>query len=80
MINFFSDDDLKSLLNVMTSLRGDAKTPIMPIEVVQSVVDGAATSDSVIAESPNPIDDRPAEEQKKDEDDSELYSIKNFSL
>ncbi len=77
MINFFSDDDLKTLLSTISTVKGgkDTLDKIANTQIPQETV-----VDSVITESPNPIDDRPAEEQKKDEDDSELYSIKNFSL
>jgi hypothetical protein len=33
-----------------------------------------------INESATPLDDRPKEEQKADEDDGELYSLKNFTV
>lgn len=77
MINFFSDDDLKTLLSTISTVKGgkDTLDKIANVQVPQETV-----VDSVITESSNPIDDRPKEEQKADEDDADLYSIKNFSL
>jgi ParB family chromosome partitioning protein len=71
-ISFFSDDDLKSLLNMMTTKReqltvNDSQLPVKEGE-------------SMITDSATPIDDRPPEEQKADEDDGELYSLKNFTV
>ncbi|HRH22560.1 MAG TPA: ParB/RepB/Spo0J family partition protein [Candidatus Paceibacterota bacterium] len=70
-ISFFSDDDLKNLLGIITS------TSVSKAEKDSAK---AMAEVSAINESATPLDDRPKEEQKADEDDGELYSLKNFTV
>lgn len=67
VVNFFSDEDLKSLLGVISALKSPSSS-------------STNTEKSVIDESPTPIDDRPKEEIKSDENDGELYSVTNFTV
>ena len=64
MIDYFSPEDLNVLLEKML-------TQSLPVPEVGTPL-GGPTSDSV------PIDDRSKEE--KQEDESSLYSVSNFSL
>jgi ParB family transcriptional regulator, chromosome partitioning protein len=64
-ISFFSDDDLKSILSTITGAKA---------------VDPVSGPNSVITESPTPIDDRTEIEKKAEENDEDLYSLKNFSV
>ena len=66
VVNFFSDEDFKSLLGVISALK------IAPAPV--------GSENSVIDESPTPIDDRPKQEIKSDENDADLYSVTNFTV
>ena len=82
-INFFSNEDLKVILGKIAS--GEGFTNIISNS-------GGLPADSVVGEplqnegSPTldergaPIDDRSAEEKKADENDEDLYSLKNFSV
>lgn len=64
-IDFFSPEDLKVITNLMNTKPQAAPLPV---------------NDSVITDSPAPLDDRSKEEKVADENADDLYSIKNFSL
>ncbi|MFA6397662.1 MAG: ParB/RepB/Spo0J family partition protein [Candidatus Paceibacterota bacterium] len=94
-IDFFSNDDLKSILDLIKSneihrpdemmnnfieKKGDipeenTRTPIT--QIIEEEL-GRVTPEENQTEE-NPIDDRSIEE-KKSEDESDLYNIKNFSI
>lgn len=87
-IDFFSPDDLRSLLDKVSSGQGSngqvvsntksAVTSILPRQIDNSSEIHETTS-SIIDTEEAPIDDRsPVEVQK--EDNEEIYSLKNFSL
>lgn len=66
-IDFFSPDDLRSIINIMGKKQGiDAAT--------------IAVSPELPATDATPLDDRSKEEKKESDNSEELYSIKNFSL
>jgi len=68
-IDYFSPDDLKSLLDLM---QGRKAAEAKQADVQSSV--------PLPAEPATAIDDRSKEEKHEDENTDELYSIKNFSL
>lgn len=59
MINFFSNNDLAHILEIMNARK-------------TQVIDTSLTSESI------PVDDRGGEQIKIDDEDPDLYSIKNF--
>ncbi|MFA6094624.1 MAG: ParB/RepB/Spo0J family partition protein [Candidatus Paceibacterota bacterium] len=75
-IDFFSNDDLRMILDLMNSNKIHKSSDLMD----KFVGERNAEADNVLAAVPEvPIDDRtPAE--KKEEDDQEIYSVTNFSL
>ena len=89
-IDFFSNDDLRSILQLVRS-NGVAKKPT---EMMDNFVAKTAENNEIPKESgditePSPnveevvehaIDDRSPEEKKVDEDTEDLYAIKNFSV
>jgi hypothetical protein len=78
-IDFFSDEDLKAIVDIVNSKNLHTKLP--------SAVSGAGTpegsvtnADVSVSDAEMPLDDRSKEEIKADENDEELYSLKNFSI
>ncbi|MDP3958163.1 MAG: ParB/RepB/Spo0J family partition protein [bacterium] len=69
-IDFFTDQDLEQIVNLIRSRKeaAAAQTAVPPQKEELSV-----------AAAPAPIDDRPAEEIKKEEDE-DLYNVRNFSV
>lgn len=66
VIDFFSNDDLRSILDIIKKNKKREKVVISELPESPEVLDAP------------PIDDRSEEEKVKDEE--ELYSLKNFSL
>lgn len=102
IIDFFSDRDLESILNLM---RGNKKDPnemlnsyitekssqitVAPsvAEIIQEVTEKQKDEPVFITEETIPdisqaesLDDRSADEKKSDEENEDLYNIKNFSV
>jgi len=91
-IDFFSKDDLRNLLELIST----GKIPVQfggtpqvnvvsgePVPPAPARVEGDIATDEVTVEVPvdeAPIDDRAPAEAEKDFDDPELYSISNFSV
>jgi ParB family transcriptional regulator, chromosome partitioning protein len=77
-IDFFSPEDLKTILTLMQSTKSGA------ISLPAAAAIKAAAPEPVPEQTPNEqaqnLDDRSKEEKKEDENTEELYSIKNFSL
>lgn len=69
LIDFFSPEDLKTIVNFIHPVEGApaSATPASPEIIVPS-------------DDPALLDDRSKEEKKEQEDNSELYSIRNFSV
>jgi ParB family chromosome partitioning protein len=76
LIDFFSNDDLKQILDLIKSNQRKSGTEMLErhIEEMQKVEENSEVNTD--------IDDRTPEQKKEDEnaDDEELYSIKNFSI
>jgi ParB family chromosome partitioning protein len=71
MIDFFSNDDLRSILEAVSAQKVvSAVTPVAAVEPADVLV--TPGSETAL------LDDRSAEEKAKDEKDDELYSINNF--
>ncbi len=88
MIDFFSEEDLRTILNMMT--KANVSVEAGSGSLVRSE-DSAKTTRSPEPASPPteaiptdtasvPIDDRAPIEKKADDDNDDLYSLKNFSL
>lgn len=74
-IDFFSNDDLKTILELLNSNKQLKQTEMMDKHI-------AGISPDEVAKTPVSeefTDDRTAE-QKKEDDNEEIYSIKNFSI
>lgn len=81
-IDFFSNDDLKTIVDIMNA-RG--KVPTTVLESGVSTATGSVSSASgsavpAVSEQEIPVDDRSMEEIKKEENEEDLYSLKNFSI
>lgn len=70
-IDFFSKDDLKVILDLLEKSRGDAKLNIQA--QAEKIADATPVDVSL------PADDR-SPEQKKEEENEDIYSVKNFSI
>jgi len=79
-IDFFSTDDLKALLNLVSA------SETKPKDMLESHISKVASGEVVSEPAPEPVtveqalDDRSKEEIVKEENTEELYSMKNFSL
>ena len=91
-IDFFSDEDLNTLLDLIETKKGQINmmaqyehTQHIPTVENQPEVlsreesDVLALSDDLI-QNTEFLDDRTKEEIKNDEEETDLYNIKNFSL
>lgn len=80
-IDFFSNDDLKTLVDIMNA-RGKVPTVseggISTANASVSSASGSAVP--AVSEPEVPADDRSMEEIKKEENEEDLYSLKNFSI
>lgn len=72
MIDFFSDDDLRAIVDTMNTRRQSAVVPMPTVS--------AAATPTTSEESETPVDDRSKEEVQAEENDEDLYSLKNFSI
>ncbi len=89
VIDYFSPDDLQKLLHMM--VEADLKVSQVPVPemeksaplsvaaAIEEVLAPTEVSATIEEVATPPVDDRPLEEQKQ-EDDTDLYAIKNFSL
>jgi hypothetical protein len=91
MIDFFSEEDLHSILNMMANARKGVSEKAGSAEHASSPAGeslGLAPSRSVVSAEPAfssapdaaPLDDRTPVEKKADDESDDLYSVKNFSL
>jgi hypothetical protein len=81
-IDFFSNEDLKTLMDLMEANRekmGDVNM-MLRFENAREALPAAPSDDTSISSETTPIDDRSKEEVKAAEEESDLYNIKNFSL
>jgi hypothetical protein len=85
MIDFFSNDDLRTILELLKS--NQEKNPnemlekfIAASEAAAPVVVTEISEDIISDDDSHLIDDRTPEEVKQAEEDADLYSIRNFSL
>ncbi len=76
-IDFFSNEDLDTILNIIKSSVGGEERK--PNEMINKFIDSLPQSETIIVEAPIE-DDRTKEEIKNDEEETDLYNIKNFSL
>lgn len=79
-IDFFSDEDLKMIVDIVNSRKSDTR---MSSPVSASGIDsdpGTSALETNAIEPEIALDDRSKEEIKADENDEELYSLKNFSI
>lgn len=67
-IDFFSSDDLRSILDKITSIAGG-----------QSPAGGQVTNSTTTIVAEQPVDDRSPQEIQKEENE-DIYSLKNFSI
>jgi ParB family chromosome partitioning protein len=75
-IDFFTTEDLRAILNILEK----GKEKVGESEAVKEVAEVAAVAEEAEATiDAGAIDDRTTEERKKD-DDTEIYSIKNFNV
>ncbi len=74
MIDFFSNDDLKSLLTLIQS-----NAPQNPHQALESYAENHQ-SEIPVASDTVPLDDRAPSEILKEENDEDIYSVKNFSI
>lgn len=86
-IDFFSEADLKNIVNIMNargqevSARDSGRDAVITPPTSAIPTDGTtlvSTSDSPLTEGP--VDDRSREEIKAEENEEDLYSLKNFSI
>lgn len=84
IIDFFSNEDLRTIIDLMKS--NQDKTPSTMLDnfiakngeiIKEEPLNVSIIEDDIVGEL---LDDRTVEEIKKSEEDSDLYSIKNFSI
>lgn len=73
LIDYFSTDDLRSLLDLLQQSKKEGK----PFNVLGQFL-GVVPQDVVPAAATTPLDDRSAEE--KEQEENAIYSVKNFSI
>ncbi len=73
-IDFFSNDDLKTILDVISNTE---KSNLSMLEKYESTVEKAPIESK---EEVEVLDDRSTDEIKKSEEDTDLYNLKNFSI
>lgn len=85
VIDFFSPDDLRSILQVMQSNKKQSPSTMLekfaaavtaPFQPAPTAVSPTAPADASVP----PADDRAPEEVKAAEDSEDMYAVKNFSL
>lgn len=76
MIDFFSNDDLRTILSIMES---NKKSPTEMLDRHHAEVGSAPSVVGDKAQSSEVLDDR-TKEEKQTEENTELYSVKNFSI
>jgi len=85
MIDFFSESDLASIVNLIKAKKESeanvAAAPAAASVAVEPVAAQEGSSEAMLPAAPEtPIDDRSKEEVKNDEEEEDLYNIKNFSI
>ena len=92
MIDFFSEEDLHTILSMMANLKKNGEKESVSVEAGSGSLvrseDSAKTTRSPepashpteISSSDIPLDDRTTIEKKADDESDDLYSLKNFSL
>ncbi len=73
-IDFFSVEDLRSILDSIMKAEGEKK----PNDMLENYINKNSEINKDVAESVEPVDDRTSEEKKEDEES--LYDISNFSI
>ncbi len=80
LIDFFSPDDLRALLDSLNKSGASMNNPNALLERHDEKVKAMAPEEvPVVSDDVEALDDRSEEEKDKD-DDTDLYNIKNFSL
>ena len=80
LIDFFSPDDLRTLLDSLNKSGASINNPNALLERHDEKVKAMAPEETTVSsEEVEALDDRSEEEKDKD-DDTDLYNIKNFSL
>ncbi len=80
LIDFFSPDDLRTLLDSLNKSGASINNPNALLERHDEKVKAMAPEETVVnTDEVEALDDRSEEEKDKD-DDTDLYNIKNFSL
>jgi len=80
MIEFFSDDDLQDILNMLQHSGSDLDKGVTEVNTISENSDNVEVETE---EQKTGLDDRTPEEIKKAEDtpvEEDIYSIKNFSI
>lgn len=78
-IDFFSNEDLDTILNIIKNTVGTEER--QPNEMINKFIDSLPkTEETPNNEEVKIEDDRTKEEIKNDEEETDLYNIKNFSL
>jgi ParB family chromosome partitioning protein len=83
MIDFFSNDDLRTILTLVQSNMPKKSTDMMEKFISQSTPLQVGETHPMEATAPEelaPVDDRAPVEKQADADSEELYSVKNFSI
>ncbi|MDO8510026.1 MAG: ParB/RepB/Spo0J family partition protein [bacterium] len=86
LIDFFSNDDLRSLLDLLSTNKPKKATEMLENYIAEvASTAGAATAPAPETETAEaaplaPLDDRSKEDKDKESTDEDLYSIKNFSI
>ena len=77
-IDFFSNDDVRAILDLLSTKDKRKVDELMNKHIAEmKVVDNAQ---KITEEQAPMIDDRSANEKKEEEENEDLYSVKNFSL
>lgn len=78
-IDFFSNDDVRAILDLLSS-KDKRKVDDLLNKHIASMNESNINIQKITEEETLVIDDKTLEEKKKDEENEELYSVKNFSL
>ena len=82
LIDFFSNDDLRTLLQIMETNKAKSPTEMLDTFVAEQTKQESATTTlgEVGGEETALLDDRAPVEKTEEENSEDLYSVKNFSI
>jgi hypothetical protein len=84
MIDFFSNDDLRAILDAVNNKQDLGANALLNRHIAKSENRQPSAPEipvsQTVVENEAPLDDRSAEEKKEEENSEDLYSVDNFTV